>query len=258
MQNNIVCRAYFSPNGSTKRIMECIAKEFQGIRLICDFLKPTLNVEINLTAQDLLIIGVPSFSGRVPKICKQQIEQMHGNNTPAIIYVTYGNRDYDDTLIELKETITKNGFRVLTAAAFVCEHSIFHEVAKHRPDIKDMREIAEFAEVSKYIYANYSDKYTQILQVRGNTSYRKAMKIPFVPQVNDSCSSCGICATVCPTRAISKKHPQKTSRLKCIACTACIHVCPNKARGFRGTVFHKTQQAFEEKNMKLKKNEIFI
>lgn len=258
MHNNIVCRAYFSPHGTTKKIMDCIANEFQGIRLICDFLKPSTGDEVSLNNRDLLIIGVPVFSGRVPKICVDQINELQGNQTPAVIYVTYGNRAYDDALLELKDILTKNGFRVLSAAAFVCEHSIFENVAKGHPNQKDMEKVKEFAQISKYIFDNYSKKYTTTLKIDGNQQYRKATKIPLVPHTTDNCTSCQTCVSICPTQAISKKHPYKTNRLKCIACTACIYACPNKARQFQGIIFEKARGKFEEDNKELKRNEIFI
>lgn len=37
--------------------------------------------------------------------------------TPAIAVCVYGNRDYDDALIELKDAIEANGFKTVAAAA---------------------------------------------------------------------------------------------------------------------------------------------
>ena len=36
----------------------------------------------------------------------------------------YGNRDYDDTLLEMKDILTERGFTVIAGLAAIAQHSI--------------------------------------------------------------------------------------------------------------------------------------
>lgn len=258
MSSNIVCRAYFSPHGSTLKIMNMLAKEFEGIRLICDLGKTTSNDMVQLTSSDIAIFGFPVFAGRIPPFAREQLKYFHGNRTPAIIYVTYGNRAYDDALLELKDILTNHGFHVISAAAFVCEHSIFTEVAKNHPNQEDMQKVEEFAHISRMIYEHLSDNYTTTLEVKGNQPYRKYHNLPIKPISDESCIKCGKCSEICPTKAISMKNPKKTNRWKCITCTSCIHICPVSARHFQGAIYEKTKEKFVKDNMDMKNPEIFM
>lgn len=258
MNSNIICRAYFSPHGTTKAIMEDIVSSFHGIQLICDLMKDNDHDKVKLSSQDILLAGIPVYAGRIPKICRKRLLQFQGDKTPAIIFVNYGNRDYEDALLELKDILTKQGFKVIIAAAFVSEHAIFPSVAHDRPNEEDKKRIQEFTSIAKMILANLSENYTTTLAVPGNSPYKKAGKVPLIPSVSDACTACGTCAKVCPSKAISLKHPQKTNRWKCIACTACIYVCPNHARSFQGKLYEQAKDSFENKYQAVKKPEIFM
>ena len=74
------------------------------------------------SADEALVVGVPSYSGRVPAQASQQLLRVKGDGSPAIIVCFYGNRDYEDTLVELKDLQTANGFRIVSAAAFIARH----------------------------------------------------------------------------------------------------------------------------------------
>jgi len=47
----------------------------------------------------------------------------------------------------------------------------------------------------------------------------------------EKCVDCGVCVSVCPTKAISvnEKFEIKFNEDKCIACEACVDACPFKA-----------------------------
>ena len=101
---------------------------------------------------------------------------MKSNGAPAIIVCVYGNRDYDDALLELKDIIEDKGFKVVSAAAFIAQHSIFPQVGMNRPDENDMKLAVEFSEQNLNIL-----------------NPRKTEK--------DKCIICGRCIVVCPQKA---------------------------------------------------------
>jgi len=43
---------------------------------------------------------------------------------------------------------------------------------------------------------------------------------------DDTCTSCGLCARVCPARAIVMRDGAPTWTLRCVDCNRCINVCP--------------------------------
>lgn len=114
--------AYFSATFSTKRIVREIASQFQKPVIEYDITSDVLKDDVSLGSEgDLLIVGVPSYAGRVPEMAVRSLRRFLGNNTPAIIVSVYGNRAYDDTLIELKDLILLN--------REYCRHSIYHKTS---------------------------------------------------------------------------------------------------------------------------------
>ena len=80
--------------------------------------------------------GVPTYAGRFPKLLQPYTEKIKGNNSLAVFVATYGNRDYEDSLLELKNIFEDNGFKTLAASTFVTEHSSTSKLATKRPNAK--------------------------------------------------------------------------------------------------------------------------
>ena len=57
------------------------------------------------------------------------------------------------------------------------------------------------------------------------------------------CSSCGICAEVCPADAITLASVPEFLDEKCIQCFCCIKLCPNGALGVVRTEAYKARVA---------------
>ena len=177
---------------------------------------------------DLLIVGVPSYAGRVPEMAVRSLRRFLGNNTPAIIVSVYGNRAYDDTLIELKDLMESHGFKLLSAAAVIAQHSIFPKIAEGRPNADDMEKLHDFASKSRELLIQIP-KMSAVsrLMVKGNRPYRDTKPIPLHPEGSKGkCISCHACVKMCPVGAITMKEPYKTNEKKCISCGRCVVVCP--------------------------------
>ena len=178
-------------------------------------------------------------------------------NTPAIVIVSYGNRDYEDALIELKNTLETQGFNIIGAAAFIAQHSIFTDVAKGRPDKKDIEIIDSFSKKC-FKYLDFYPNNYKTLDIKGNIPYRKISKMPITPSTNKNCNYCGICSEMCPVHAIDMNNPKNTNKQLCISCTACISVCPQHARKFSGLLYHFAAKKFSKKYKQRKEPEVFI
>ncbi|MDE6280624.1 MAG: hypothetical protein K2M15_02335, partial [Oscillospiraceae bacterium] len=88
----------------------------------------------DLDDNDLAVIAIPSFGGRVPALAAQRLAKIHGNQARCVVMCVYGNRAYEDTLVELEDLARQSGFQVIAAVAAVAEHSIMHQYAAGRPD----------------------------------------------------------------------------------------------------------------------------
>ncbi len=220
---------YFSPTGGTEKIVTFIAEQFGEYQRI-DLCEKTSSLTNDFSEEDLCIIGVPSFGGRVPAIALERIKALSGNNATAILITVYGNRAYEDTLIELKDTLIEKNFTCQAAIAAIAEHSIMHQFATGRPDQNDLTVLSDFVRKIKEKDNNSIKSDLLPVHVPGNRPYREYGTIPLIPGVSHTCGSCRLCAAKCPSGAIPSDNPKQTDKDKCISCMRCISVCPTHSR----------------------------
>lgn len=152
---------------------------------------------------------------------------MHGNGARAVLLCVYGNRAYEDTLVELCDTASRAGFKVIAAVAAVAEHSIARQYAAGRPDAEDEVMLRNFAARIRH---KIDDGGLDEPVIPGNRPYRKAAGAGIVPKATRACVKCGLCAAKCPVGAIDAKEPARVDKKRCISCMRCVAVCPHHAR----------------------------
>lgn len=242
--DKIYC-AYFSPGSTTKKVVDGIATAFadyprESIDLTdFDVRQGTYNMKEN----DLLIIGVPSYGGRIPTPVSECLDRFHGMNTPVVLVATYGNREIDDTLMELKLMFCQKGFIPVAAASFVCQHTYLSDCALGRPDEQDLAIAGEFGTKIKERLLPISIHDINDLSIPGNYPYTKEpmTQFPFKVETNEYCIYCMLCAAACPMQAISFSNPKDINEDICIRCGACIRVCPTQAKYFTKEPFKALQ-----------------
>lgn len=246
---------YFSPTNSTKEIVNLVASKFSGYQEI-DISKNGEVFNQKFNSDDICIIGVPSYGGRVPGIALERINSFSGNNTKAILVVSYGNRAYEDTLKELADNLSKRGFCCFAAIAAVAEHSIMHQFATGRPDANDKKELEIFTE--NIIDKINSKEISNELQLPGNYPYREYKGVPLKPKVGKRCTGCGVCSKLCPVGAISIENPRKTDKDLCISCMRCVEMCPNHSRKVNALMVKVASKKMKDACQDRKENELFI
>jgi len=248
----------FSPTGGTKQVTDTITKAWEmPVNEIDLTSAETDHTSFCLKKDDIAIIAVPSYGGRVPPLAAQRISKIRGNQAQCVIVCVYGNRAYEDTLIELNDIAEKSGFKVIAAIAAIAEHSIMHQYATGRPDAKDKQELQNFAEkiLEKM---NNSAAETSTLQIPGNYPYKKAGGSGLVPKADNKCTNCGLCAENCPAQAISKENLKVTDSKKCISCMRCVVKCPQSARKVNSAMVSAAALAMKKACSTRKENELYI
>lgn len=252
-----VYKITFSPTGGTEKAAACLAAAFgQDIQSI-DLTDPAADYgRIILSPDDICITAVPSFGGRVPAAAASRLAKIQGQGAKAIAAVVYGNRDYDDTLLELQNILAGAGFRCAAAVAAVAEHSILRQFAQGRPDAEDEAQLGEFA--GKIRAAIEADSINSHIALPGHTPYREYKGVPMKPRAGKGCTSCGLCAQKCPVRAIPAESPSQTDTETCISCMRCVAICPSRARSVNSLMLAAAAQKLKKSCQTRRGNELFL
>lgn len=248
-----VSAVYFSPTGGTRKACAALARAMSPKAEEADLC--SLEGEWNFGPEDVVVVGMPVFGGRIPGFGAEKLRHCHGNGAVAVTAAVYGNRAFEDALIELGDCLEEQGFRVAAAAALLAEHSMVREVAAGRPDEKDQEDIRAFA---ARIGEKLDREAWELPQVPGNRPYRGWKQMPVTPLTGDSCIFCGLCAGECPTGAIPPDAPDTTVQEKCILCMRCISLCPVKTRQLPSQAVSMLEQKLSPVREIRQENELFL
>lgn len=227
-----VTSIYFSPTESTKRVVELIAEEFPCAHESLDLTETAkFRPDYTFREDEVMLVGVPVYAGRIPATSIERFKKLHGRQTPVVLVVVYGNRAYDDALLELKNVMIEQGFRPVAGIAAVAEHNIARCVASGRPDAQDQAQLKKIGqEVAARLAAVKCNYEIPELAVSGNYPYKVPGSLPIKIKVSSACSGCGRCIRSCPVQAISRTDAKVTDESRCIHCMRCVLVCPKDAR----------------------------
>jgi len=251
-----VWSVYFTGTGNTQKMVRAVAKaacETLGCAYEeYDFSLPAARAdELAFADTDLVVFGTPVYAGRVPNVLLPYLtKNIKGNGALAIPVVTYGNRNFDDGLMELRNLMLANGLTPIAGGAFVGEHSFSTTLGAGRPDAGDMALANELGE--KAAKKILSDAVNSPVTVEGEDPIRtyytprdrngnpiNILKVK--PKTDtDKCINCGLCARICTMGSIDPRDVTSVTGI-CIKCCACVKRCPKGAKYYddEGYLYHQ-------------------
>lgn len=259
MQIQQVYAVYFSATGTTARVVEEIAQT-AAVELGCrcrtlDFTQPEARGNsYAFDAGDLVIFGLPVYAGRLPNLLLPFVQgSFAGGGALAVPVVLFGNRNFDDGLIELRDILQGNDFHPVAGAAFVGEHAFSRTLGAGRPNAADLGTATAFAaDVAAKIKALPAAP-TAPVAVDGQTPLRPYYTprdragnpidiLKVKPRTSDGCNDCGLCVDLCPMGSIDAADPALIKGV-CIKCGACIKGCPRGAKFYddAGYLYHQQE-----------------
>ena len=230
---------HFSPTGGTRKVGDILASALGGAWEDRDLTAPV--EPLSLSQEDLVVLSIPTYGGRVPVGSLKGLAEVQGNGAKAVLVCVYGNRAWEDTLTEMQDAVEAQGLRCVAAIAAVAEHSLFRRYAAGRPDADDAAELASFAGKIR-AKLDASDLSVPALEGAHGT-YKQFGGVPFKPQGSALCKTCGLCAAKCPAGAIDPANPCVTDEAKCISCMRCTIICPNGSRAMDAAVMDAAAEA---------------
>ena len=264
---------FFSATGTTEKITTAIAARIAANLdipfEITNFSLPKGRVEpLRFHTGELIIFGIFVAAGRVPNLLLPYLNTIISKGAFAVPVVLYGNRHYDDALIELRDILEASGARTIAAGAFIGQHSFSDTLAKGRPDRSDILAAEAFAErlaekIKVNSYGNspiavpgvpypYRGYYQPLDETGLPVQFLKAK-----PVTANHCTDCKICADICPMGAIKRENVKEVPG-PCIKCCVCIKKCPVGAKSFQDENFLSHRALLEKTYKKRTDPEIFI
>ena len=236
---------YFSPTGTTKKVIDYIVKGIGGEIICTTDLTKRYNREKtpdeSFADAALIIIGAPAYGGFLYKEFRNYIKNLDFQGKCIIAVILYGNASPVFATREMISIIKKGNGKLLGYGEFVGEHSYSGKdipVAKGRPDNDDLQKAVLFGKTVKnrllhtetrHLY-NRTTVFDKIISfIADNKPIHTGKRIFTVPYTdNEKCIHCSECVKVCPKSCI--RADMTTDKNECIVCMACVKICPTGAR----------------------------
>ena len=243
---------FFSPTGGTRKAASLFAHSFSSHVEEHSLEQPVTG----FSSDDFVVVALPVFTGRLPAYAREKLKAINGGGAKTVAMTVYGNRDFEDALLELQDLLIEQNFRPVAAIAAVAQHSMMSSLAAHRPDEQDGAQLAEFAQkvAEKLISCDCCNSPC----VPGNRPYREPEPTPVIPATNENCVQCGLCAARCPVGAIDPADPSHINPTLWILCMRCAGICPTKAKDLPSPVRENISAFLSQFQANRRPNQLFL
>lgn len=274
MQINRVNVVYYSATGNTRKVALNLGKQIAkalGVPMEeMNYAPPLVRKKhYSFSSDDLVLFATPVYAGRVPNKMLPFVESgFTGGDALAVPVIIFGNRNFDNGLIELRNLLEQNGFHTVAAAAVATSHVFSDAISPGRPDTADWAVLNQFAaDVASRVTA--LSEYPAPVEVPGDNpplvyytplgvDGKPTMFLKAKPQTHDGmCDACGICVAACPMDAISAEDPTQVPGT-CIKCQACVKICPTNAKYFADENFLSHVKMLEQNYTQRKEPQVFF
>ena len=240
---------YFSATSTSKKVALAVSQSIATDFVVEDVTFQSLQ-NATFAVDDLLCVAVPVYGGGVAPVALKRLDAIRGNNTPVVVVVVYGNRNFERAAMQMSDFLSERGFITIAAAAFVGEHSYSteqHPIAVGRPLVEDTNDAKRFGQlVKEKLAVGIAPVDVATLQcpdsgeenvkafvefVKGYQAEQAAKPVKLLPITDENkCVMCGVCVDVCPMEAINREDVSQVDPALCIKCCACVKECPKEAK----------------------------
>lgn len=182
----------YSPSGISRKIAETLAGYFSAEYCVIDLTDPAVRqTNCFFSSEDLLIFAAPSYLGRLPVVEGGIFDRIYANDTPGIFLAIFGNRSYEDMLLEMAQIAEDRGVIGIGALALAISGQAQADEIR-RGELKKAWRLEVFANNMSQILSGieedpaYYERHS--LTVNGNFPYKAhertdASQEPFFSQV---------------------------------------------------------------------------
>ena len=233
---------YFSATNNTAKIADAVANSFESYNDVIvnrnDITSYSARKnKFELDKYDAIVFGSPTYELRAPKIIREWLKTLEGNNQKVSTFFTYGGGTPGIAAQNAKDILEVRNFQVVSSGEFIGRNTnnlAGWNMMEGRPNQEDFDVVKEFV---KKTYARFIGEDNGLLELpprevsekfanQGEAMGKKRRVPP--SRHGETCSLCRTCEEECPTNAMNAETGEAVPE-KCMGCLRCVYNCPDKA-----------------------------
>ena len=243
---------YFSGSGNTRHVAGVFGQKLQeqGYTVSCESIETG---GLDLTPEDLLLIGGPIVAGNVPeKLIRWVLHEVPAvSGGKALVFTTSAGLENANGVHSLTRKLLKKGYQVVGQPVFQMPRNYYFGRYQPTPPEEQLRLVKAIpGEVARALEFMTAGSMPPVPQGAGKVLALDLMAELFsimargmgkkLTSFHDDCTICGRCIRECPQQNIAKRPGGGVVfQGKCMLCTRCLHNCPVHAIGYDGVKYEQ-------------------